>query len=300
MHSLVSQISPGVRYMVLSAFGFSVMAVCVKLVSSRGIPVLEIVAVRALVSLLLSFLDVKRKRIPLLGHRKDLLIARGAVGTLALVCVYYALTVIPLAEATVLQYLHPMFTAVLALLFLKERIHVSTLFCIGFSFLGLLTIARPELIFGGASIVSLSYFAIGVAVLGSFGSAVAYVLVRKLSKTEDPSVIIFYFPLLALPLSLILLGDDYVMPRGEEWLMLLMVGVFTQVGQIGLTKAMQTESASKATAFSYFQVVFAAFFGWLVFSEVPAFWTWVGAGFILLGALINMSWKGLQAPSRST
>ena len=123
--------------MILSAFGFSLMAVCVKLASGQGIPVLEIVAARALVSLFLSYIAVRRKGISLLGHKKHLLLSRGVVGALALMCVYYAITHLPLAEATVLQYLHPMFTAVLAFAFLKERIQASTLLSVVFSFIGI-------------------------------------------------------------------------------------------------------------------------------------------------------------------
>ncbi|MCP5207232.1 MAG: DMT family transporter [Hahellaceae bacterium] len=291
MLSFFAQIPLGVRYMVLSAFGFSIMAVCVKLASSSGLPVLEIVAARALVSLVLSYLDIKRKGISLVGQRKGLLLARGVVGALALVCVYYALTVLPLAEATVLQYLHPMFTAVLALIFLRERIQLATMLCIVFSFAGLIVIAQPASLFAGTPSTSMPPLALAAAILGALGSAIAYVLVRKLSQTEDPSVIIFYFPLVALPLAALGLGTDFVMPTGWEWLILLMVGVFTQVGQIGLTKAMQTETAGKATAFSYLQVVFAAILGWLIFAEIPQLWTWVGGGLILGGALINLLLK---------
>jgi len=282
--------SLGMRYMILSAFGFSLMAVCVKFASGQGIPVLEIVAARALVSLFLSYVDVKRKGISLLGHKKHLLLSRGMVGALALMCVYYAITHLPLAEATVLQYLHPMFTAVLALIFLKERIQASTLLSVVFSFIGLLLVARPEIIFG-MSQSNFSLLAIGAAVLGAFGSAVAYVLVRKLNETEDASVIIFYFPMVALPISLGLLGSDFVMPSGWAWLTLLLVGIFTQIGQIGLTKAMKTETASKATAFSYLQVVFAVLLGWIIFGEIPDLWVLLGGGLILLGAIVNVFWK---------
>jgi drug/metabolite transporter (DMT)-like permease len=170
--------SLGMRYMILSAFGFSLMAVCVKLASEQGMPVLEIVAARALVSLVLSYIDVRRKGINLLGHKKHLLLSRGTVGALALMCVYYAITRLPLAEATVLQYLHPMFTAVLALIFLKERIQLSTMVCVVCSFIGLLLVARPEIFFG-VDKSDFSLLAIGAAVLGAFGSAVAYVLVIK-------------------------------------------------------------------------------------------------------------------------
>lgn len=274
------------RYMILSALGFSLMAACVKLASNQGIPVLEIVAARALVSLLLSYADIRRLKLSPLGHRKDLLIARGSVGAIALLCVYYALTEIPLAEATVIQYLHPMFTAILALFFLKERVQPATLACIILSFAGLLFIARPDWIFGTST--ELPSLAILAAVLGAMGSAIAYVLVRKLNETEHSSVIIFYFPLIALPLSLVLLGDGFVMPGPKSLITLLLVGIFTQVGQIGLTKAMQTETAGKATAYSYLQVVFAAALGWFIFGEWPIFWTWMGAALILLGALINL------------
>ena len=280
----------GARYMILSALGFALMGACVKLVSARGIPVLEIVAARALISAVISYADVKRKGISLWGNRKDLLCARGIAGALALVCVYYALVNIPFAEATMLQYLHPMFTAILAIFFLRERLHGSTLLCIIFSFVGLLIIVRPSFLFGDLQ-ASYSLLAIVAAIAGAFGSAVAYVLVRKLNETEDPSVIIFYFPIVALPFSLILLGDNVVMPQGWSWLLLLGVGVATQIGQIGLTKAMQTETASKATSFSYLQVVFAALLGWFVFSEAPVMWTWVGGGLIIMGAFINVIFR---------
>ncbi len=273
--------------MIFSAFGFAVMGMCVKLVGQDGIPVLEIVAARSLVSLILSYASIRQKRLAMFGCRKDLLIARGVVGALTLVCVYYSVTTLPLAEATVLQYLHPTFTAILAVIFLKERLHSSVIVCIILSSIGLVVIAQPAFLFGGSQ-QTFSYFSISIALLGAFGSAVAYVLVRKLTETDDPAVIIIYFPLIALPFSLLLLGNDFVMPTWEQAGLLILVGVFTQAGQLGLTKAMQTETASKATAFSYLQIIFSAVLGWLVFSEIPVFWTWVGGGLIVTGALINM------------
>jgi drug/metabolite transporter (DMT)-like permease len=273
--------------MVMSAFGFATMGALVKATYMQGIPVLEIVAARALVSALLSYGDVRRKGISLWGHRKGLLFARGAAGAMALFCVYSALVMIPFAEATVIQYLHPMFTALLAVIFLNERLRQSTMVCMLMSFAGLLIIVRPDFLFGDLS-ANYSYWAITLAVAGALGSAIAYVLVKKLNETEDTSVIIFYFPIIALPLSLILLGDDWVMPQGWTWLMLLMVGITTQVGQIGLTKAMQTASASQATSFSYLQVVFAIGLGVMFFDEIPTVWTLLGALCILASAWANV------------
>lgn len=287
MLSVFQQVPLGLRYMLLSSLGFSLMAVTVKLASQQGLPLMEIVAARALVSLVLSYTDVRRKGISPWGHNKPLLVARAIVGTIALMGAYYAVTAMPLADATVLQYLHPMFTAIIAMLFLKERIHGATLICIVLSLGGLLAIARPEFLFGSLH-ASFSWLALAAALLGAFGSAIAYVLVRKLSQSEDTSVIIFYFPFVALPVSLLLLWDRFVWPQGEQWLILILVGVFTQLGQIGITKAMQTETAGKATAYSYVQVVFAALLGWCIFEEVPEFWTYLGAGLIVFGAAINL------------
>ncbi|MDG2048087.1 MAG: DMT family transporter [Halioglobus sp.] len=276
----------GARYMLVSALGFALMAACVKLVSLRGIPLLEIVAARALVSLVISYVDVRRKGLSVWGTHRTLLAARGIVGSFALVCVYYALMTLPLAEATLLQYMHPMFTALLGLLLLKERIQRSTVLCILLSITGLIVMVEPALFSGAAP--ALPSLSVTVALLGAFGSAVAYVLVRRLSQAEDASVIIFYFPLVALPLSVAILGNQFVMPDGQSLVLLLMVGVFTQIGQLGLTHAMRHGSAGKTAAYSYIQIIFAVLLGWIVFAELPSIWTWIGGGLIIAGALVNL------------
>jgi drug/metabolite transporter (DMT)-like permease len=218
-----------------------------------------------------------------------LLIARGTVGALALIFVYYAVTTLPLAEATILQYLHPVFTALMALFFLKEVIQRSTLACIALSLMGLVIMIQPN--FLPDSAISYSWVSIGAGLLGAFGSAVAYIIVKKLTQTEDSSVIVFYFPIIAIPISVALLGGDFVVPSLAATGVLVLVGIFTQVGQIGLTKALHSADANKATAYAYVQVLFSVFIGWVYFSEVPVFTTLVGGAFIMAGALINVLWK---------
>ncbi len=275
--------------MLISALGFSLMAACVKEVSGLGIPVLEIVAARSIVSAIISYADIQRKSIPMWGHNKVLLIARGTVGSFALMFVYYAVTTLPLAEATLLQYLHPVFTAILALLFLKETIQRSTIACIVISLLGLIIIIQPNLQIDSG--VQYPWLSIGAGVLGAFGSAVAYVIIKKLTKTDDSSVIIFYFPMAAFPISMIMLGSDFVVPSLAATGLLILVGVFTQVGQVGLTKALHCADANKATAYAYVQVLFSVFIGWAYFSEIPVVTTIMGGGLIMVGALINVLWK---------
>lgn len=283
---LLNKIPVGFRYILMSAMGFALMSSFVKLVSTHDIPVFEIVAARSLVSVIISFVDVKRKGISIWGHNRKLLLARGAVGSLALMCVYYSLTTLPLAEATILQYTHPIFTALLAFLFLGESIRKTTVICILFCIVGLMFIVGPEVLFEGTT--SLPMLSVVIALTGAAGSAIAYVIVRRLSTTEDSSVIIFYFPMIALPLSLVLLGDDFVMPTLYEFILLISIGIFTQTGQVGLTKAMRSLKAGVASAYSYIQVVFSVALGWLMFSEIPMLTTWIGGALIISGALINV------------
>ena len=283
-----------VWFMLLSALGFALMSACVKEVSSLGIPVLEIVAARAIVSGIISYADIKRKKIAVWGNNKPLLIARGVVGAFTLMFVYYAVTTLPLAEATVLQYLHPVFTAVLALFFLKEVIQRSTLTCIIISLIGLFIIIQPNLQVASSQLdtgVEYPWISIASGILGALGSAIAYVLVKKLTVTDDSSVIIFYFPLVAFPISIILLGNDFVMPTPPAIGLLVLIGIFTQMGQVGLTKAFSCDDANKASAYAYVQILFSVFIGWAYFSEVPVITTLIGGGLIMVGALINVLWK---------
>lgn len=284
--STFGKVPVGIRYVLLSAIGFALMSSLVKLVSTYGIPVLEIVAARALVSVVISYFDVRRKGISLFGYNRKLLLARGVIGTFALICVYYSVTTLPLAEATLLQYTHPVFTALLALLVLGEKISKYTVICIVLSLFGLLLITGSGLFLADHS--GLPLFSVLLGLMGACGSSIAYVIVRRLSNTEDSSVIVFYFPMIALPLSIFLLGEDFVMPSFNVLILLLFVGIFTQAGQVGLTKAMQTLAAGVASAYSYIQLVFTVLLGWLLFSEIPVLTTWIGGLLIISGALVNV------------
>jgi drug/metabolite transporter (DMT)-like permease len=220
-----------------------------------------------------------------LGHRRALLLGRGASGFLALTGVFYALVHLSMAQATVLQYLHPVFTAVLAFLFLAERPTNATLACIVLSLLGLMCIVSP---YWSAPVhAEIPFWPVVAGLGGAFGSGIAYTLVRKLVATEHPSVIVLYFPLVCLPGTLLLGGGDFIWPTAAGWWVLLGVGCFTQFGQLALTKAMQLDAASRVASLSYVQIIFAAVLGWLAFGEIPSQPTLWGGGLILLGAVVS-------------
>lgn len=283
---------PGpVLAMVASALSFSLMGVCVKQVGGR-IPAAEVVLARGLVSVTLSWWLLRRAGVAPWGQRRGLLIWRGAIGSVALLCVYAALARLPLASATVLQYLYPTFTALLAWLVLGERIGRRVLLAVLVGWAGVLLVAQPGALLTGAT--PLAGEAVWIGVAGAFCTALAYVSVRSLARTEHPLVIVFYFPLVAVPLSLPLVLRNPVLPTPVELLWLLGVGLFTQLGQVFLTRSLTALPAARATAISYVQVVFAGLWGWLVFGEGLDGWTVAGAALVLAATLISLSSRNRQ------
>ncbi len=284
----------GAMMMVLSALAFSAMTALVKLAGER-LPSQELVVARAIVSLVLSWSLLRSARVSPWGEDRRWLWLRGLLGFAGLSCVYGAVTHLPLAEATVLQYLHPPITALLAGVFLKETVSPRVALATVASLTGVVCVAKPAFVFGSAA-ASLDPFWVAVAIGGAAFSAGAYVVVRKLSRQgEDPLVIVFYFPLVTLPAALPTMWPDFVMPRGSEWLLLLGIGIATQIGQVSLTRGLAVLPAAHGTALSYLQVVFAAVLGALVFGERPDGWSIVG-GALVIGSAFWLA----RAPSPSS
>jgi drug/metabolite transporter (DMT)-like permease len=279
-----SVLPQGVRYMVASAFFFSLMSVLVKL-AGRGLPVQEIVFARAVVSLVLSYWLVRRAAVPIWGnrHRRWVLVLRGLVGFAAMSCFYFALTRITIAEATVLHFTSPLWTALLAALLLREPVTRRVLGSIAVSFAGVALITRPAFLFGeGAAAIDL--LGVGAALLGATLAAGAYVAVREASKTEHPLVIVFYFPLVTIPATAPF-WSSFVWPEGLIWLVLLGVGVSTQVAQVFLTRGLSLEPAARAITIGYSQIVFVAIWGIVFFAEYLDVWSAIGSLLVIGGTL---------------
>ena len=270
------------------------MTVCVKQLHGR-LPVAEVVLGRALVSVVLSGWLVRRAGLDPWGQRRGLLALRGAVGTVALFCVYLGVMRLPLAAATVLQYLYPSVTALLAWAWLGERPGSRIALAMALGWLGVLVMAHP--LGGAGSGPSLPLEGVAWAVVGALLTAVAYVSVRELGRSEHPQVIVLWFPLISLPLSLPLVVLHLTIPTLPELGWLLGVGLFTQLGQIGLTHGLVHLPAARATTIGYAQVAFAALWGWLVFGEGIGVPTLAGAGLILASILVGQA--GKQATPRS-
>lgn len=268
-----------------TALAFSLMSAVVKHAGAR-LPSQELVFARSVVAIAISVAMLRRAGIHTLGNRRWLLLARGVWGYAALSCGFYAVTKLPLAEATMIQYLHPVFTAMLAAVVLGERADRSLAASVVFGTAGVLLVTRPAFLFdaGGAT---LDPVGVAAALGGALLTAVAYVGVRELSRTEQPLVIVLWFPLVSLPASIPGTLAFGVWPVGWEWLALLGVGVLAQIGQVCLTRGLALEPAGRAMAISYVQIAFAALWGVLFFGEIPGVPTLIGSVLVIIGTAIG-------------
>ncbi len=284
--------------MALGAFYFSLMTLFVKLVGAR-LPNQEVVLVRGVFTLAFSYALLRRAGVPALGNRRGTLFLRGLLGFAGLSCFYYAVVHLPLAEATVLQYMNPLWAALFAALVLAERMARREVLLVLTAMAGVVMIARPGFLFGGGA-SALDPLAVAAGLLGAALSGAAYVTVRRLARTEHPLVIVFYFPLVTVPAALPGALSDLVLPTAREWLLLLAMAVAAQLGQIHFTRGLRKEPAGRATAVGYLQVVFAGIWGLIFFNEVPDVWSVMGSVVILVAMLLLTFGGGRAGPAAAS
>lgn len=278
-------LSLGIRYMAAGAFFFSLMSLLVKVAGQR-LPSQEVVLVRAVITLVLSYWAVRRAGVPLWGNDRRLLVTRGLVGFVGLSGFYFAVVNLPLAEATVIQYTNPVFAALIAVRVLGEPLRMRELLWVLVSLVGVVVVTRPGFLPWGVAGGPVNTLAVAVGLVGALGSGAAYVAVRKLRATEHPMVIVFYFALVSVVASLPLGLFNAILPPPREWLILLGVGVMTQLGQVCITKGLHLETAGRATGVGYLQIVFATLWGILFFAELPDLGTVLGTALIIGGTLM--------------
>ncbi len=283
--------------MALAAFFFSVMSLFVKLVGSR-IPTQEILCVRSGMTLLFTWAALWRARVSPWGQNRRLLLFRGAAGFAALSCFFFSIVHLPLAEATVIQFTYPVFTALLASLFLGESLDRRVMLGIGGSLAGVALIARPAFLFRQWP-SEVSPWVAAVALTGALLTAIAYVSVRRLGRSEHPLVAILYFPLVSLPAAAVTAIPNWVAPTSREWLFLLGASCATQAAQVFLTRGLYREAAGRAASIAYLQVAFAALWGALVFAEIPDLGTVAGGSLILASCLVVARLKGAKIAAGS-
>ena len=290
-------ISPGIRAMAVGAFWFSVMGLLVK-IAGRRLGSMEIVLFRGVFTLALSWWALERLGVSPWGNQRRLLIVRGTLGSISLTCFFYSILHLPLGEATLIQNMNPVFATVLAAVILKEHLRAPEVICLVTSLLGVVFIAQPTAIFGADATPS-SLTDVGIALMGAVASGTAYTLVRKMRTTEHPLVVVFYLPLLSVPISLPFALAEWRWPNAFEWLLLIGVGITTQLAQVNMTRGLQLERTARATTIGYLQVAFAVAWGAMLLGEIPDVWTLAGATTII-GSTLVLSWWNSNAGDAET
>ena len=251
--------SRAVIYLILATSLFSLINVGVKTLAH--LPASEIVFFRGLLAFAICFVLLKRKKVPVLGNNKKVLLLRGFFGTVALFSLFICIQKVSLAVSMTLINLTPILTVVIAHIVLKEKAKKSQWLFLLVSFVGV------YLIRGGVEPVPLVWILLGLfAALMASG---AYTCVRHLRLTEDPLVVILYFPLVTVPLVGPFAAFEWVPPQGyHDWLWLAGIGILTQLAQYFMTLAYQMEKAAKIMIFNYTGLFWGVIFGYLIFDEV--------------------------------
>lgn len=264
--------------MFFSTLAFFLVNVLVKQVAH--IPAMETVFFRCVVASTFCILGLWRVKGSLVGSNHLMLLLRGMFGTSALFCFFLTLQQMPLATAQTIQYLSPIFTATIAIFLLKESVMPWQWFFYILAFSGVLLIERFD--------SRISPVFLGLGIFSAFCSGVAYNLVRSLRGREHPLTVVFHFQLVGAVVGFISLFFQWEMPAGRDWVYLFLIGVFSQIGQMFLTNALQRERVAGVAIVNYTGLVYAVTIGWFVFGEVQGIMSIAGMVLVVVGVLLSV------------
>lgn len=275
----------GIYYVLLSTFCFSLVNFQVKLLPE--IPAHEIVFFRSLVTFFITAALISYCGVSFFGNQKKWLFLRGFAGAASLVLFFTTLKEMPLASATTIQYLSPIFTVLLATQMNNDKIKNIQWLLFILSFTGILLIKGFD--------ARISYVMLALGIASSFLSGVAYNAIVKCRETEHPLSLVLYFPLVALPVTGAWCLFEWKTPEGYQWLILLDMGILTQIAQVSLTRALHLERASIIIPFKYLGIVYALILGYTVHSELFGWQSLLGIFIVITGVILNtyMGEKGV-------
>ncbi len=205
---------------------------------------------------------------------------RAAVGVTAMTCLFYSWGHLPLAQAALLKQTAPFFMPVIALFWLGERVSRVSKIAILIGFIGVYAVLNPH--------EGTLNFAVLVAVIGAMLGALAKVTIRRMSATEGPQRIVFYFAFFSALLSAIPALLSWVQPTLAQWGWMLVLSITSTIAQLLLSKGYSYAPAGQLGPFTYGSVAFAALFGWLLWNEALAWNTWLGIALITTAGVLAM------------
>jgi drug/metabolite transporter (DMT)-like permease len=263
--------------MLLAALLFSGLNTTVRLASSE-VPVLEVMFFRNFFNLIFMLPWLFQIGFAVLRtQRLGLHALRSGFGLTSMFLQFTALSLMPLAEATALSFSTPLFATIGVALVVGEKVRARRWIAIGVGFIGVLIMLRP-----GVEAVSLPAL---MMLTGSMIVGGGFTCVKLLSRTESPNVMVFYMGLFMAPVSLIPALFVWVWPSPLGWLYLIGVGTCATLAHLCFNRSFAAADASAVLPFDYTRLLIVAFFGFVLFGEMPSTWTWIGAGVIVAANL---------------
>jgi len=266
-----------IAWMVLAGICFSATGVFVKL-SGGLVVVWTVIFGRSTVIAIMTFVISKIQNISLAFEEPRWLLARCVTGLSAMACYFYAIPLIPLTTAVVLQWTSPLFVALFSGFLIKERVSPFLFGCIIVAFSGTILIISPS--FEAIEVNAL------YALISGILSALAYLSIRQLRTTASSESVVFWFAVFCVIVSLPLSANELTSLSIYEIQVLIGVGVTAGIGQIGMTRAYHAAKAAYIGAFSYSTVVMSWIYGLLIFDEILSFWDMIGTLLIVSSGIV--------------
>ena len=283
----------GMIMIILSAFFFACMNVSVRL--SGDLPSVQKSFFRNLVAAIFAAIILYRNHVvPRVNRRYwGPMAMRCIFGTLGILCNFYAVDHLLVADASILNKLSPFFAIIFSFFLLKEKIKPTQALCVLLAFAGCLFVVKPG--FYNAELIPAL-----IGVCGGLGAGIAYTMVRVLGThgIKGP-VIVFYFSMFSCLVVLPVILLNFAPMTAAQVGTLLLAGLFAAGGQFTITAAYTYAPAGKISIFDYSQILFATLLGFFLFGEIPDGFSFLGYGLIILASM-GMFLYNMRAAKRSS
>ncbi|MFV9551097.1 DMT family transporter [Algibacter sp. PT7-4] len=268
--------------MLISTLAFACMNAIVKQLTNIG--AFQIVFFRSVSTLFFTFGFLLKNKIPVLGNQKKLLVLRGLVGVTSMTLFFMSTKYLPIGTAVSLRYMAPIFAAVLAIFFLKEKIKVYQWLFFAMAFIGVLILKGFD--------THLNSYGLLLIFISALFSGLVYIVISKIGKDDHPVVVVNYFMVISTILGGLLSINNWVNPDRLQWPMLIGLGLFGYFGQVYMTKAFQIAATNQVAPLKYLEVIFTLLLGVILFSEVYTIYSLLGIALIIAGLVLNALYKG--------
>lgn len=265
-----------VMLMLFSSLCFAAMGAFVKL--SLNLPTFEKAFFRNFISLIISVFVIAKSKMNPWGKKENrkYLLGRSVFGTIGMLCYFYGIDRLILADSGMLNKIHPFFVTIFAAIFLKDKVTKKQIFSLFIAMMGVLLIIKPSFNFYQSAPAFICF-------LSSVFAGAAYTFVSYLGDKENQYTIVFNFSLVSSLITLPLLITNFVMPSLEQLIFLLLAGTTAAIAQFSLTIAYRYAPAGEVSIYNYSNVIFSSILGIILFSELPDYLSFIGY-ILIIGA----------------